>query len=286
MPQSSLRVASKYNKHSKEEAVVYPYHDLNNVRNRPAAGLSYSVRNSFQTERIVESGIGVVGWNFIQNGLIYTCRIKDENNNDVYSFGIKVPKGQEYLRRSSTSKLSIAEKAHILTIVEQCMSDNEKVQHRAALFHLEEACFDTRLGVSEEGPKANQTAPVLPGFIVGYCGFSFANDKVSLETLINEKSLKFPEPQVLFLEWDIDGKSYSIDCSDRIPRFQIGYVANPNTGTINMTQLEAKSAIAYARAKIDYTDIDLSRLCGVTGLWNKLEIMAGILPTERQPSQP
>lgn len=252
------------------------YLDLGVVRQRPAAGLSFDVRNSFNEEIITKDCVGVVGWSFTQNGLNYACRIKDENNNDVYGFSLEVPKGQPYLHRSP--QMGIAEKAHIIAMVEQILSADKRTQHRHAFNELEQKCFDPTSGIVKESSQAIPKKPFSKGYLTGYCGLVFANDA---------DFLKPAEPAVLALEWEMDGKKYFVDCSETIPKFKMGYVSNPNNAPMyNMIQSEAKNAVDYVRAKINMTDVQLSRICGITGLWSRLEVTAERLSMVRQPSQP
>lgn len=276
MPQSRPSIGSGFHKHAR---IQYP--DLGEVRRRPAAGLSFEVRESFTEEIITEDAVGVVGWSFTQNGLNYACRIKDEKNNDVYGFAVEVPKGQPYLHRSPN--MCIAEKAHVIAMVEQMLSADKadkKAQHRSAFNELEKKCFDQspQSGLVKEGPPAVPKNLFSKGHLTGYCGLVFANDA---------DFLKPAEPAVLALEWEMDGKKYFIDCSEAIPKFKMGYVTNPrNAPMYNMTRSEAKNAVDYVRAKINMTDVELSRICGVTGLWSRLEVTAEFLSMVRQPSQP
>jgi hypothetical protein len=270
MPQSRPTIGSSFHKHSR---VQYP--DLGEVRRRPAAGLGFDVRNSFAEEIVTEDGVGVVGWSFSQNGLNYACQIKDENNNDVYGFGVEVPKGQPYLHPSP--QMGIAERAHVIAMIEQMLSPDKRQQHRNAFHELEMKCFDPTpsSGIVREAPLATPKNFVSKGHLTGYCGLVFANDA---------DFLKPAEPAVLALEWEMDGKKYFIDCSGAIPRFKMGYASNPhNAPMYNMTRSEAKNAVDYARAKINMTDVQLSRICGITGLWSRLEVTADWLSMVRQP---
>lgn len=271
MPQSRPSIGSGFHKHAR---VQYP--DLGEIRRRPAAGLSFEVRESFTEEIITEDAVGVVGWGFTQNGLNYACRIKDERNNDVYGFAVEVPKGQPYLHRSPN--MCIAEKAHVIAMVEQILSADKKQQYLNAFYELEKKCFDPASGLVKEGPPTVPKSLFSKGHLTGYCGLVFANDA---------DFLKPAEPAVLALEWEMDGKKYFIDCSGPIPSFKMGYVSNPrNAPMYNMTRSEAKDAVAYAQAKINMTDVQLSRLCGITGLWSRLEVTAERLSMVRQPTQP
>ena len=276
MPYTPSSIASQYNNNANLQ-----YHDLENVRQIPAAGLIVA-RNSFTEEISSTQAVGVIGWSFRQNGLNYGCRIRDDDNKDVFEFGLEIPQGREYLHRSSD--LSLAEKVHILTTVEQCLSPGKRQQHLRDLFELEKACFKPSAGIIGIGPKEHRRHVVPQGHITGHCGFSFANDEMSLELLKTEKKLKPAEPVLLLLEWEQGDKIYSIDCSKITPHFQIGYVANPNLPKLNMTRAEAKDAVDYARTKIKVLQPELNQLCAITGVWPRLAMTAEWLSMFRQPS--
>lgn len=260
------------------------YHDLKSTRDRPAAGLDHEVLASFREEISPNraDAVGVIGWTFTQNDLTYACRIKDDNNNDVYGFGLEIPRGQEYLHPSHN--LSIAEKAHILMVIEQSLSADKRSQHRHAFFELEKACFQESLGIVTKIPRFPNFGFTPQGYVKAYCGLTFTHDQDSLASLRNKEAIAPPEPAVLCLEWDRDGKTYTIDCSHAIPRFQIGYAANPNVSKLNMTRAEAKEAVHYARVRLNASNAELSKMCDATGLWVRLGSTAEWLSMFRQPS--
>lgn len=267
MPHSSS-IATGF---SKKARVQYP--DLDEVRQRPAIGLNMDVFKSFREELAEDESVGVIGWSFKQGGLNYVCRIKDEDNSDVYGFGIEMPIDQPYLHRAPS--VCIAEKAHMLAVVEQCMSPDKRKQHARALYELEKSCFDENSGVLVHGQRAIHKSFFPTSDVKGYCGLAFPDDMDFLEPAFEK---------VLALTWDKEDKSYAIDCSDMIPRFQIGYLANPNMPMQTMSRSEAKDALNYVRNKIDMTDHQLFRLCALTGLWNRLDIMSDRLSVFRQPA--
>lgn len=264
-------IGSSFFKHSR---VQFP--DLDSVRQRPAVGLDSAVRCSFAEQTSVVPNVGVTGWSFVQNGLNYACRIKDDDNNDVYGFGVGFPEGKPYLHRFK--QMCIAEKAHVLSVVEQLMSCNKRQQHLRALYELEKACFDPSSGIVQKGSAGAHRKPALPvGQVTGYCGLVFADDS---------DFLKPAEPTMLALEWEKGGRLYFIDCSSIIPSYQFGYAANPNLQRVNMNRSEAKEAVKYARAMLEVSDKEQARICRVTNLWERLEAMAEWLPVVREPSYP
>jgi hypothetical protein len=281
MPHSRASITSGYNNCSKAEEKRYQYHDLDHVRQRPAAGLSHAVRNSCEAAISPVQAVGVVGWTFVQNGLNYACQIKDDDGKEVYRFAVEVPNGQEYLHRSK--ELSIAEKAHMLATIEQSLPDHISKQHLNDFFELEKACFVPSLGVVISGPTTPRKILTPQGHVTGYCGLKFANDEISMALLESKKPLQLPEPAILFLEWDNNGKTYSIDCSEMLPKFQMGYTNHPNMIKMNMSKAEAIAAVSYARTKINTTDAELARVSANTGLWITLQFMAEHLSYPPQP---
>lgn len=247
--------------------------DLDALMARPAVGMTQSVRNSFEVHMgDAAQSIGTIGFSFRQNGVHYGCCFKDNNGNDIYDFGVEVPKGRPYLHR--LDHMCITEKLHILNVARDLMDPHLKSQLLYPLHQMGLACFNPSIGHVVSSPSFSQTSFVLNN-IVGHVGLDFPEDD-----LFEER----PEVTVLALEYTKSKNRVLIDCSEIIPRFLVTEAQNPWGRQMNMSCSEAEKAVEHCRAKTTQYDRELAFLCSSLRLWDRLESLATWLPDYRTPA--
>lgn len=245
--------------------------DLSSIMNRAAAGLDNLVRASLTTEDCEsDTSVGTVGWTIQQNGLRYAMQIKDENNNDVYNFGVEVPYGQPYLHR--LQRMCVAEKAHVLALIRQTIKSSNPNAHDMLLRtfnELEIAACNPATGVVTTGPVESRRLMKM----TVHPGLSFPEDSNCTD---------LPDPAIMAIEWDVRGDHNLIDCSGTWPVFLVGS-SGVNGTHMQMTKDEAANAIKHAKTLAN-ADSDLQRLAGISGLWARLEIAAERHGLKRMPA--
>lgn len=231
---ASLSIRSNFGTAGGKHTVV----DVSPVMKRAAPGLDNPVRQTLKSI-ICESdpSIGVIGWEIQQNGLKYGVCIKDNLNNDVFNIGVEIPHGQPYLHRSPT--MSVAEKAHVVALIQQTMKDRQPDASRFLLWNfeqLERACSNPATGIVSAGAP-NQRL-LANAKLYKHFGLSFPDDSRPLEK---------PDTVLLALECSVGNRYMLIDCSRVFPVFLVGNANMPAGPLLCMERSEAAQTLELAK---------------------------------------
>lgn len=117
---------------------------INIIMDRPPVGADPDVRKSFRPLHSHEQGVGLIGWQFTQHGITYTCRYKDNDNTDTCFFGAEIPADLRSIYHGEV--LSIAGKAHALSVIMTLLPDNQKRDALSHISRLAAGCLDKTIG--------------------------------------------------------------------------------------------------------------------------------------------
>jgi len=87
-----------------------------------------------------DAHVGIVGFKFIQDFVMYDIRFKEDDGTDSIQFNVGVDLKDIWLRPDET--ICTAEKIHALGIINRCLSTKDKDSLKTPLYLLEVACLD------------------------------------------------------------------------------------------------------------------------------------------------
>lgn len=220
---------------------------INIIMDRPPVGVDPDVRKSFHPLYSHEQGVGLIGWQFTQHGITYTCRYKDNDNTDTCFFVAEIPMDLRSIYHGDV--LSIAGKAHALSVIMTLLPDNQKRDTLDHISRLAAGCLDKTIGNIITLP--NREDPIL----------YFVSAKKSLILPPDERATDLvTQAYVMFDWWDKD-YHYVIDASNAYPQFTKYLRGFGNAYPMLMNDIESKKALHYVCRYLERASLSIFEEC-------------------------
>lgn len=220
---------------------------INIIMDRPPIGADPDVRRSFRPLHSHEQGVGLIGWQFTQHGITYTCRYKDNDNTDTCFFGAEIPADLRSIYHGEV--LSIAGKAHALSVIMTLLPDNQKRDALSHISRLAAGCLDKTIGEISTG--LNRENPPLHWVNARKC-LILPPD--------NRPTDPVTQAYVMFDWWDKD-HHYVIDASNAYPQFTKYLRGFGNAYPMLMNDIESKKALHYVCRYLERASLSIFEEC-------------------------
>lgn len=201
------------------------------IMDRPPVGVDPDVRRSFHPLHSREQGVGLIGWQFTQHGITYTCRYKGNDNTDTCFFKAEIPMDLRSIYHGDV--LSIAGKAHALSVIMTLLPDNQKRDTLGHISRLAAGCLDKTIGEISTGLNRDV---LIQKWVYARKSLILPPDKRATDPVT--------QAYVMFDWWDKD-YHYVIDASNAYPQFTKYPLGHGSSYPVAMDYRERQSTVRY-----------------------------------------